>query len=108
MYEAHDLIPDIEVIAMSSMGYVDAISISFPSVIENFTMDLPLAFVLAIADILNSVAIQWALHHGFPDGIIPCSFHVILELRHVKAHPFILGVLEGVVHIDWVQGLYNW
>jgi hypothetical protein len=108
MYEVHHLIPDIEAIAMSGRRYVDAISISFPSTIEKFTMDLPLAFVLAVASLLNSVAVQWVLGHGFPDGILPCAFHVVLELIHVNIYSFILGALDGVIHIHWIQGLYNW
>jgi hypothetical protein len=36
MCVVHDLIPDIEIIAMSSRGNVDAISIAFPFLIENF------------------------------------------------------------------------
>jgi hypothetical protein len=47
--EVHNFIPDIEAIAMSGRGYINAISISFPFAIENSTMNLPLAFVLAIA-----------------------------------------------------------
>jgi hypothetical protein len=47
MCEEHDLIPNIDTIAMSERGYVDAISISFPFVIENSTRDLPVAFIFA-------------------------------------------------------------
>jgi hypothetical protein len=103
----HDIIPDIEIITMSSEGYVYAISISFPSAIENFTKDLSLAFILAIVGLLNSLAIQQVLGHSFSDGIIPCDFQVVLELIYVKVPPLILGVLEGVIHIHWVQELYN-
>jgi hypothetical protein len=44
----HDLIPNIETIAMSSRGNIDAIRISFPFLIENSTQDLPLAFILSL------------------------------------------------------------
>jgi hypothetical protein len=69
--EAHDPIPDIEAIAMSGEGYVDAISISFPSMIENSTIDLPMDFVFAIAGLENSVVVQSVLGYGFPQGIMP-------------------------------------
>jgi hypothetical protein len=106
MCEVHDLIPDIEAIAMSSRGHVDAIGISFPSAIDNSTMDLPLAFLLAITGPLNSVVVQWVLGHGLSDGIMPCAFHMVLELVHVNVHFFSFSVLERVIHIDGIQGLY--
>jgi hypothetical protein len=107
MCEMQDFIPDIKSITMSGRGYVDAIGISFPSIIENSTMDLPLEFVLAIAGIENSVVVQQVLGCGFTDGIMLFDFHVVQELIHVKVYTFIFGVLEGVIHINWVQELYN-
>jgi hypothetical protein len=58
MCDIHDLIPDIEAIAMSGKGYVDATSISFLSTIESSTIDLPMDFILAIAGLKNSVVAQ--------------------------------------------------
>jgi hypothetical protein len=60
----YDLILNIEAIAISRRGYLDAISILFPSVIENSKMDIPLACVLTIAGLLNGVAVHWDLGHG--------------------------------------------
>jgi hypothetical protein len=108
MCVAHDLIPDIETIAMSGRGNVDAITIFFPFLIENSTQDLPLAFFLSIAGPLNRIVIQWVPCCSFPNSIMLHSFHVILELIHVKVYSLILGVLKGVVHINRVPGLYNW
>jgi hypothetical protein len=108
MCEVHDLIPKIQAIAISGRRYVDTISISFPSVIKNFTMNLSLAFVLAIIGLLNSVAVQWVLGRSFPDGIMPCTFPVVLELIYRNVYSLVFGVLEGVVHICWVQELSNW
>jgi hypothetical protein len=108
MCVAHDLIPDIETIAISSRRNVDAISISFPFLIENFIQDLPLAFILSIEGSLNYMAVQWVLRYSFPNDIMPRSFHVVLQLIHVKVHSLILGVLEGVVYINRVHGLCNW
>jgi hypothetical protein len=48
MCVVHDLISDIETIVISARGNIDAISISFPFLIENSTQDLPLAFILSI------------------------------------------------------------
>jgi hypothetical protein len=103
-----DLIHDIETIAISNRGNVDTISISLPFLIENSTQDLPLAFILSIAGPLNYIVVKWALCHSFPYGIMSFSFHVVLELIHVKVHSLVLGVLEGVIHIDRVHGLCNW
>jgi hypothetical protein len=107
MRVAHDLIPDIETIAMSSRENVDAISISFPVPIKNSIQDLPLAFILSIALSLNCIAVQWVPCCSFSYGIMPHSFHVVLELIPAKVHSLMLGVLEGVIHIDRVHGLYN-
>jgi hypothetical protein len=57
MCKAHDPVPDIETIAISGRGDVDAVSISFPFVIEDFTLDLPLAFIFSIAIPLNYMVI---------------------------------------------------
>jgi hypothetical protein len=99
MCEAHDLIHDIEAIAISGRRYIDAIGISFPSVIENSTMDLPLAFILTIAGLLNRVVVQGVLGHHFPDGIMPSPFHIVLELIYIKVYSPVLGLLEGLIHI---------
>jgi hypothetical protein len=108
MYEACDLTTDIVAMTVGSRVYADTIIISFPSAIENSTIDLPLAVVLTIAGLLKSVAIQRVLRCGFPDGIMPCAFHVVVELIHTKVYSFILGVMQGVVHIDLVQGQSHW
>jgi hypothetical protein len=100
MNAVHDPISDIEAITMSGRGYVDAIRNSFPSVIENSTMDLPLTFVLAIVGFLNRVAVQRVLVHDFPDSIMLYAFLVVLELIYTKVHSFILGILEVVIYID--------
>jgi phage head maturation protease len=100
MFEAHDLISDVETIAISSRRYVDAISISFSSAIENSTTDLPLVFILTIAGLLNSVVVQRVLGHGFPDSIMPRAFHEVLEVMCVKVHSLILGILNRVIHIQ--------
>jgi ABC-type spermidine/putrescine transport system permease subunit I len=70
-------------------------------------MDLPLAFILAIAGLLNSVVLKWVQGHGFSNGILPSAIHVVLELVHAKVQFFVLGILKGVVDIDRVQGLYD-
>jgi hypothetical protein len=62
-------------------------------------MDLPLTFLLTIAGLLNSMAVEQVLGHDFPDSIMPYAFHIVLELIHAKIHSLILGVLEGVIHI---------
>jgi hypothetical protein len=54
----HDLIPDMETIAMSSRGNVVIISISFPIQIENSTQNLPLALILFITGSLNYMGVQ--------------------------------------------------
>jgi hypothetical protein len=108
MYKAHDLIPDIETIAIGGRGNVDVVSISFPFVREDSTMDLTLWFVFSIAILLNHVVIQWVLSGGCSQSIIPCFFHAVLQLIHVKLHSLILGILEGVIHIDRVHRLHNW
>jgi hypothetical protein len=76
--------------------------------IENSTMDLPLVFILTNTGLLNSVAVQLVLGCCFPDAIMPCAFHVGLELMHAKVHSFVLDVLEEVIHMDWFHGLYDW
>jgi hypothetical protein len=108
MCVVHDLIPDIETIAMSGRGNVDAISISFPFLIANSTQDLPWAFILSITGPLKYMAVQWVLCGSFPYGILPRFFHVVLELMHAKVQSPFLGILEGVIHINRVYGLYNW
>jgi hypothetical protein len=70
MCETHDLSPDIEAIAMSGWTYVDTITIFFPSVQKNFTMDLPLAFILTIVGLLNYVVVQCILDYGFLNSIM--------------------------------------
>jgi hypothetical protein len=105
MCEVHDLIPDIESIAISGVGYVEAISISFCYTGQNSMIDLPMNFILAITGLKNSVVVQWVLGYGLPNGIMPCPCYMVLKLIYVKVYSFILGVLEGVIHIDWVQGL---
>jgi hypothetical protein len=53
MCVAHDLIPDIETIAISGRGNVDAISFSLPFLIEKSVMDLLLAFIFSITVLVN-------------------------------------------------------
>jgi hypothetical protein len=40
--------------------------------------------------------------------MLQISFHVDLGLEHVNVDYILLGVQEGVVHIDRVHGLQNW
>jgi hypothetical protein len=55
--KVHDLIPDIETLAMSGRGNIDAISIFFPILIKDFTMDLSLPFVFSNTILFNRMTI---------------------------------------------------
>jgi hypothetical protein len=63
-------------------------------------MDLPLDPILTIAGLENSLWVQSVLGIGLPHGIKLGAFHVVLLLRHVKVYSLVLGVQEGVIHID--------
>jgi hypothetical protein len=52
-----ELFSNNKAIDVCGRGYVDIISISFYFAGENYTMDLPLAFLIAITSLLKSVTI---------------------------------------------------
>jgi hypothetical protein len=108
MCKARDLVSDIEAIAMSGRRNVDVLSILFSFVLEDSTINLPLAFVISITILLNCMVIQWVLGYGCSNRIIPGSFHVVLELISAKVHSLILGMLEGDIDINRVHGQSDW
>jgi hypothetical protein len=54
--KVYDLISDIKFITVSSRWYIDAIGISFPPTIENFTMEVPMNFIITITCLEDCVA----------------------------------------------------
>jgi hypothetical protein len=71
---------------VSGRQFVDAIGITFPLRIENSTKNLSMDLILTNIGLENSVVLQWVLGSGFPDGIMPCAFYVVLKLINMKVH----------------------
>jgi hypothetical protein len=70
-------------------------------------MDLLLAFNLAILGLFNNMGVELVLSHGLSNGIMPFASYVILELGNANVHYFIFSLLEVVIHIARVLGLYH-